>query len=58
MGTVLYILLIGAAVVVVMGLLVQLVGTFLFGALTVAVGVRDLWANKWGPYEAKQDASR
>ena len=44
-----YILLMGAAVAVVLGLLVQLVGTFLFGALTLGVGVRDWWANKQGP---------
>jgi len=46
MDTLFHILLIGAAVTVVMGLLVQMVGTFLFGALTVGVGVREWWVNK------------
>jgi len=46
METLSNILLMGAAVTVVVGLMVQMVGTFLFGALTLGVGVRDWWVNK------------
>ena len=46
MGTLSYMLLMGAAVTVVVGLVVQMVGTFVFGALTLGVGVREWWANK------------
>jgi len=55
MGTLFYILLVGAAVGVVVGLLVQMLGTFLFGALTLAAGVRDTWVNKWGPPQSSSD---
>ena len=55
MGTFFYILLIGAAAAVVVGLLVQIVGTFLFGALTLGVGVRDWWLNKSAPPQSKHD---
>jgi hypothetical protein len=53
METLFYILIIGAAATVVVGLLVQIVGTFLFGALTLGVGVRDWWVDKWGPHQSK-----
>jgi hypothetical protein len=53
METLFHILLIGAAVGLVVGLLVQLIGTFLFGALTLGVGVREWWVNKWGPHRSK-----
>ena len=46
MDTLFHILLIGAAVGVVLGLLVQIIGTFLFGTLTLGVGVREWWVNK------------
>jgi hypothetical protein len=46
METLSNILLMGAAVTVVVGLLVQMVGTFLFGTLTLAVGVREWWGNR------------
>ncbi len=55
METFFYMLIIGAAVGMVLGLLVQIVGTFLIGALTVGVGVRDWWVNKWSPHQPKQD---
>ena len=53
METLFYILVIGAAVAVGVGLLVQIVGTFLFAALTLGVGVRDWWVNKWGPHQPR-----
>jgi hypothetical protein len=46
MGTFSYILLMGAAVTVAVGLLVQMVGTFLVSALTLGVGVRDWWVHR------------
>ncbi len=57
MDTLFHILLIGAAVGVVLGLLVQIVGTFLFGALTLGVGVCEWWVNKQGPHPSKHDVS-
>ncbi|MGD2075675.1 MAG: hypothetical protein PVG38_12265 [Gammaproteobacteria bacterium] len=56
METLFNILLIGAAVGVVVGLLVQIVGTVLFGVLTFGVGAREWWVNKYGPHQSKRGA--
>ena len=46
METLLYIVLVAAAAIVLLGLAVQMAGAVLVSALTLGVGVREWWLNR------------
>lgn len=46
METFYQVLLVAASATVIVGLIVQMVGTVLFATLTVGVGVREWWVNR------------